>query len=130
MTGLVSPLLEVATLLRTRWIPLLLLGLISGSLAEPVVSSVCATQAHPEADVVTAAEPGSGPVLDVHDGQPVEHPSHGSGADHCMHQHGLALGAAAGLFTVTSLGLTETVETLAVTPLRVSLAPPFHPPRT
>lgn len=102
---------------------------MTGSLAEPVVGSVCAERAHPEASAVAGPNHDPGPVLDQHNGQPVEHPGHGSGSDHCMHQHGLALGAVPGQLAVTSLNLTELVDQFAESPPRVVLPPPFHPPR-
>lgn len=115
---------------RTRWIPLLLLGLLTGSIVEPVAGAVCAEQAHPSATVAAATGHDHGTVRDLHDGNPTEHPGHGSGVDHCMHQHGLAFAAVPGMFEVTSLALIQCAERLGVSPPKVALSPPFHPPRT
>lgn len=114
---------------RGRWISLLLFGLITSSLVEPVTGSVCVEQAHPGTAVVAAADHSGSPVLDDHDGNPVKHPGHGSGADHCMHQHGTALGAVPVQVAVSSIAMNESVESITTTPPRIVLPPPFHPPR-
>ncbi|MGD9524816.1 MAG: hypothetical protein AB7N73_08480 [Gemmatimonadales bacterium] len=116
-------------MLRPRWTALLLLGLMTGSLAEPVLGSACAVRTHPDASVVTTTGQGSGPVLDLHHGQPVKHPGHGSGADHCMHQHGIALGTVPGALAILSLDRADAVGWFAGLPPRVALPPPFRPPR-
>jgi len=121
---------EDGPLIRNRWIPVALLGLLTGSIVEPVVASVCAERAHPAASVLATAGHDHGTVSDLHDGQPAEHPGHGSGGDHCMHQHGLVFAGSPGSFDVTSLALVQGAERLGVSPPKVALSPPFHPPRS
>lgn len=121
--------LLLVPMLSGRWISLLLFGLITSSLVEPVIGAACAEQAHLGTHAMVAADHSGRPVTDDHDGRPVQHPGHGSGADHCMHQHGTAFGAGPVQLAITTVGLNESVESIATTPPLIVLPPPFHPPR-
>lgn len=116
-------------MLRSRWISLLLIGLITSSLVEPVIGSACAEQAHPGAHTVADASQASSSLVDVHNGRPVEHPGHGSSADHCMHQHGTLFGSVPARLAVTVVDVDVSADAITSTPPRIVLPPPFHPPR-
>lgn len=122
---------------RLRWINLLFLGLMAGSLAEPAYGSTRDGEVHHE--TLESAMLHSADMLGEHGHEDSEVDAspghqhgpaheHGTGSDHCTHQHGTLSMA---VFAPPCLPVIAADSTLATTPQAppsAMLQPSFRPP--
>lgn len=125
-------------MLRLRWINLLLLGLMVGSLVEPVYGSMRDGDVHHEplkaaAVHSTAAgdhghEDAGSAGTATHEHGP-EH-EHGTGSDHCTHQHGTLSLVEFGGPALPVLAIEPMLAARSQVPPSASLQTSFRPPRS